>query len=267
MAPHTKPGYLVVLGFFSSLIQGAIFPIFAIFLMEEIFQLSSHDIINPYYPEKQWESDSEKWIIYMALAACVTFVFGFCQKAFFGLIGENITLAMRSSLYRAFLTKHIGWFDDRENAPGILTSALANDTSVLNGVSTEGIAVIMEAGFAILVGIIIGFSFNWKIACVSLACTPFMAIGGAINAKFQTGMAADSAENFKDANLLVGDTITNYRTVASFANNGLILDRYQDYLLVPYQKGLKSSHQIGVTFGFSQFVQFATFAVLFYSAS
>lgn len=80
-------------------------------------------------------------------------------------------------------------------------------------------------------------------------------------------MANESNDNYKDANLLVGDTITNYRTVASFAHNELILQRYQDYLLIPYQKGLKKSHQIGITFGFSQFVQFATFATLFYAAS
>lgn len=47
-------------------------------------------------------------------------------------------------------------------------------------------------------------------------------------------MANESNDNFKDANLLVGDTITNYRTVASFAQNEIILKRYQDYLLVPY---------------------------------
>lgn len=93
-------------------------------------------------------------------------------------------MAMRSNLYQAYLTKHVGWFDERENAPGILTSALATDAQVLNGASTEGLAVVFEATFAIFVGIAIGFSFNWKIACVALVCVPFAAVGGAINAKF-----------------------------------------------------------------------------------
>jgi ATP-binding cassette subfamily B (MDR/TAP) protein 1 len=93
-------------------------------------------------------------------------------------------MAMRERLYRGFLTKHIGWFDNRDNAPGILTSALANDTSVLNGASTESIAVMTEATFAILIGLIIGFIYDWKIALVSMVCTPFFAIGAGINAKF-----------------------------------------------------------------------------------
>jgi hypothetical protein len=58
----------------------------------------------------------------------------------------------------------------------------------------------------------------------------------------------------KDSNLLSGDTITNYRTIASFAHNDKILERYGDYLEVPYKQGLRSSHFIGLAFGFSQWV-------------
>lgn len=42
----------------------------------------------------------------------------------------------------------------------------------------------MESLFAIIVGITIGFSFNWRISLVALACVPFMMLGGAINTKF-----------------------------------------------------------------------------------
>jgi ABC-type bacteriocin/lantibiotic exporter with double-glycine peptidase domain len=54
----------------------------------------------------------------------------------------------------------------------------------LNGVSTEGLAILVETFFALGTGIIIGFIFNWKISLVALGCTPFMMVGGAINAKF-----------------------------------------------------------------------------------
>lgn len=174
---------------------------------------------------------------------------------------------MRSTLYKGFLTKHVGWFDNRDNAPGILTSALANDASTLNGASTEGLAVIMEAAFALLVGMAIGFSYDWRVALVAVACTPFMAVGAFIQGRFQAGMAVESNDDYKEANLLVGDTISNYRTIASFAHNDRIAMRYSQYLERPYRNGMRKSHTIGITFGFSQFVQYATFALLFYSAS
>jgi ABC-type multidrug transport system fused ATPase/permease subunit len=94
----------------------------------------------------------------------------------------------------------------------------------LNGASTEGTAVIMESLFAIIVGISIGFSFNWKISLVALGCVPFMVLGGAVNSKFQTGYSNVDEENtYKSANLLAGDSILNYRTVASFGHDNLII--------------------------------------------
>jgi ABC-type transport system involved in Fe-S cluster assembly fused permease/ATPase subunit len=76
----------------------------------------------------------------------------------------------------------------------------------------------MEAFFAIVVGIAIGFSYNWQISLVCLACVPFMVVGSIMNIKFQSGMSTDTDAEMKDANLLAGDSIMNYRTVASFAN-------------------------------------------------
>ena len=90
---------------------------------------------------------------------------------------------MRRNLYEAMIKKSVGWFDARDNSPGILTSVLASDVQTLNGVSTEGLAVIIESSFALIVGIVIGFSYNWKVSLVALGCTPFMVLGGFINAK------------------------------------------------------------------------------------
>ena len=100
------------------------------------------------------------------------------------MIGENITLNIREKLYGALVKKDIGWFDKRENAPGVLNSVLASDVQSLNGASTEGMAVIMESTFALCVGLAIGFSYHWKISLVALGCVPFMIAGGAINSKF-----------------------------------------------------------------------------------
>ncbi len=81
------------------------------------------------------------------------------------------------------MKKSIGWFDDRDNAPGILNSVLAKDVQSLKGASMEVSAVIMESLFAMIVGLAIGFSFHWKISLVTLGCVPFLIIGGVISAK------------------------------------------------------------------------------------
>ena len=79
----------------------------------------------------------------------------------FGKISGNLTLAIRERLYDSFLRKHIGWFDDRDNSPGVLTGILSSEVQLLNGVSNEGVAVILEANFAIITGLTIAFYYCW----------------------------------------------------------------------------------------------------------
>ena len=56
---------------------------------------------------------------------------------------------------------------------------------------------------------------------------------------------------YKDASLLAGDAISNYRTVASFAHDELIVKQYDLFLDGPTKRALKFVHFIGLAFGFS----------------
>ena len=261
LAPYNKPAVNIVFGLIVSCIQGCIFPVFGIFLTKMLFSLMiSYDL-------EQMRSDSRRWCLYMFICAVVCFITTFTQKFCFGVVGENITLNVRNQLYQALLKKNIGWFDARENAPGVLTSVLASDAQTLNGASTEGLAVMCESFFALVCGIILGFVFSWKVSLVALGCVPFMVAGGSINAKFQSGMAETDESAYKDANLLAGDAILNYRTVASFGHDYLIVELYDRYISSPFQSAVKKAHCIGFWFGFSQFVQNAVFALLYWAGA
>lgn len=73
------------------------------------------------------KKDSRFWALIMFIAALVALIAAFGKILGFGYVGENITLNMRSNLYKAIVKKDIGWFDNRENAPGVLTSVLASE--------------------------------------------------------------------------------------------------------------------------------------------
>ena len=129
----------------------------------------------------------EWWPFYLFIASLVSFFTGFTKIYSFGVVGENITLNMRRALYAAIVKKNIGWFDARDNAPGILTSVLASEAQLLNGASTEGLSVVIESLVAIICGITLGFIMSWRLALVTLGCVPFLMLGGAINAKMNKG--------------------------------------------------------------------------------
>lgn len=102
-----------------------------------------------------------------------------------------------------------------------------------------------------MVGIILGFNFTWRLSLVALALTPFAMFGGAINAKLNMGIATLDDMAYKDANLLAGDAIMNYRTVAGLAADRTIVNTYALYIDGPVRNAIKKAHCVGFWFGFS----------------
>ena len=52
-------------------------------------------------------------------------------------MGENLIYKVRKLLFAEIIYKEIPWFDKKETAPGVLTNVLAEDISLLNGMTTE----------------------------------------------------------------------------------------------------------------------------------
>jgi len=105
-----------------------------------------------------------------------------------GTLGENVTLGVRSHLYDNILRKNIGWFDLPENGASILTSAMAQDTSVINGVSTGGIGPFSEAFFCFAGGVAMAYYYCWQMATLCIAVSPILVIGNVLGVKFASGL-------------------------------------------------------------------------------
>ena len=124
--------------------------------------------------------ESEKWIIIMVLASVLLFItksgVGWCLSE----VAENIIKHVRMDLYEKIVRKDIGWHDQRDNASGVMTATLASDVQLLNGVSSEGMAVQVEALGAVLCAVIAGFVFSWPMTLVGLGIIPFIIICGAM---------------------------------------------------------------------------------------
>jgi ABC-type transport system involved in Fe-S cluster assembly fused permease/ATPase subunit len=64
-------------------------------------------------------------------------------------------------------------------------------------------------------------------------------------------MSSDTDSSMREANLLAGDLIMNYRTVASFANEDQLVNDYSRLLEGPVNIAMRKCHLIGMVFGFS----------------
>lgn len=93
-----------------------------------------------------------------------------------------------------------------------------------------------------------------------------MVIGNAIGMSMMQGLVEDQNENLKEANLICGDSITNFKTVQSLGNTEMIVDKYVELMKPARAKAF--SHQIksGMAFGLSQGTLFIVFGVMFWGA-
>ena len=73
----------------------------------------------------------------------------------------------------------------------------------------------------------------------ALCCVPFLLCATIMTAKFAVGLAETTNVASKDANLLAGDSMLNYRIVASL-DSDTIIDDYAKLLARPRDVALKS---------------------------
>src|SRR3569833_240883 len=199
-------------------------------------------------------------------------------------MGENLTFTVRKMLFAGIIYKDISWFDSKEKAPGVLSNVLSEDVTLLNGLSTESIAIILEALLTLALGIIIGAILSWRMALITIALMPTIVLGGAISNKLTAksrGAANPSGTSNKnitekkdedyyaESNALQSDLIMNYRTVISFGpkNISFLIQKYNNLLNFPKRASVKMAHQAGIAFGYSFFIRFAFIGVVFYIAS
>jgi len=228
----------------------------------------AREFVNTKENPDQWMDNINFWVIAMALMAAVTPFIIMLKVWSFSRLSENVTYEVRRHLYLNILRKHMGWFDDRENAPSVLTTTMAKDTSIINGAASEALSPNVESGGAMLCGVIIGLIYCWPMALTVLATTPISIIGQSLEIKYTMGEGQDSEESKdeKEASLLVGDAIINYKTVQSFGYPEMISKKYIDWIAPAQKASCKKQALTGVAFGISQIGQYVTIAIMFYVA-
>ena len=239
---HSRPASLQLIALFSSLMMASVWPLEGLLYTKLTFALFESDDIM---------GGIKKYVYLLLGLSVAAFLFAFLQKSLFGIIGENITLAVRSQLYESLMKKHIGWFDLPDNNPGALTSVLSGEVQQLNGVSSEAIGSNIEMTLSLFIALGIAFGYSWRMALVALGMTPFLLFGNMMNAKFQSGVIVTSEENFKEANKIVSDALVNAKTVASFGHEELIIQNYHSRLEANRERAARQAHVSAIIFGFS----------------
>ncbi|NWV06037.1 ABCBB protein, partial [Ptilonorhynchus violaceus] len=244
----------LVLGSLAAAVNGAVSPLYSL-LFSQI--LGTFSILD----EENQKNQINGVCVLFVLVGVLSFFTQFLQGYTFAKSGELLTRRLRKIGFQAMLGQDIGWFDDRKNSPGALTTRLATDASQVQGATGSQIGMIVNSFTNIGVAMIIAFYFSWKLSLVILCFLPFLALSGAVQAKMLTGFASQDKKALESAGRIASEALSNIRTVAGIGKEKMFIDNFEKHLDMPYRAAIKKAHVYGLCFGFAQSIVFIANAV------
>ncbi|XP_040532614.1 bile salt export pump isoform X4 [Gallus gallus] len=239
----------MVIGSLGAAVNGALSPLYAL-LFSQI--LGTFSILDE---EKQKVQINGVCLLFV-LVGIVSFFTQFLQGYNFAKSGELLTRRLRKIGFQAMLGQDVGWFDDRRNSPGALTTRLATDASQVQGATGSQIGMMVNSFTNIGVAIIIAFYFSWKLSLVIMCFLPFLALSGAVQAKMLTGFAAQDKKALEATGQISSEALSNIRTVAGIGKEKKFIDAFEKNLDMPYRAAIKKANVYGICFGFAQSIVF-----------
>lgn len=109
-----EPGWLAIVGIVASMFASLQLPVFGFLLSKMIFVLMLDPSSDDFMEQRNF------WVSMFAIMTVGMFTSSFLQRLAFGYCSENLTKTLRLKLFEAILYKHIGWFDNKNRAPGVL---------------------------------------------------------------------------------------------------------------------------------------------------
>ena len=248
---------LIGVGLIGAILNGCVFPASAIILSEmlEVYAL-------PDRPDFRRRSN-----LYSGMFLVLAFagmLLSTVQLSTFSVVAENLSRKVRAEVFQKYVKMPMGWFDLPENSPGALGSKLAKDATLINSLTSSVVGVFAQAFASFVSGMIVGFIASWQLTLITLAVSPLMVLAAKMEAKFNEGFSASTDEAYKESSTFVSEAVCNMRTVASFGKEDKLLANYALKLNQPLQASFKKGNLSGIFFGFSQFLNFGIYAMIFY---
>ncbi|XP_034163847.2 ATP-dependent translocase ABCB1 isoform X1 [Pangasianodon hypophthalmus] len=247
--------YMMV-GVLASFVGGAVYPCVAILFAK----------IIGVFAETDTEVKRQKTLMFsllFLLLGAVSFLTHFFQGYMFGKSGEILTMRLRSQVFKAILRQEIGWFDDHNNAVGVLTTKLATDASLVKGASGSRLGLTTATICSLGIAVIIAFIFCWQLTLLILSCVPFLIGSHFIQMRALGGHASKDQSALEMSGKISTEAVENFKTVVALTKEDVFFRKFNDSLSKPYRSALCKAPIYGLTFGLSQAIPYMVNAAVF----
>ncbi|KAL9539286.1 hypothetical protein MBANPS3_010350 [Mucor bainieri] len=258
MRPEWK--YLAT-GVLSAAIAGAVYPVYAFLLSRVVTILSLPGVDISPGPMQ----GANLYAFCFFMLAVASFVGYGGQNFSFELAGEFYTRRLRGELFAAFLRQEVGYYDQRENTAGALTTRLALDTRNVNEMITKSWGDATQLIATVVVGLVIAFVHSWALTLILLLMSPFIIIATAYETSIHRGFEDKTQKANSLSGEVGGEAIREVRTIASLNKQSYFENRFYQTTEHPHKLTQRKAYLSSIGFALNRGIGLYTNAVSFYA--
>jgi len=249
--------YFILVGIIAACGSGLVFPMFSFVFAEMI-----NDLL--FLRGDELAAAARYWGIAFLILGSGTGLCNYLRVSLFTISGERLTERMRSLLFKSIVRQDVGWFDDKENSTGILTTKLSNDASLVKGVTGQQVGTIFQMIATLFAGLTIALTACWQLTLAVAAVIPIVAIAGGVRTKLMMNMNSGLKKAYEQSGHIASEAIENVRTVSSLGRQETFIGDYGEALEVPEKAGSKAAWTSGFAYGFAETITFLIQAFAFW---
>ncbi len=161
---------------------------------------------------------------------------------------------------------HVGYFENKLNNPMSVLSRLSSYTSKIGGVATNIVGQMIQTSVTLILGISLALVYDWRLCLINLCFMPLIIGTYVIQFKVSKGSSAANLELESEAANVLGETLSNTKTVYAYNMQNYVVNFYANILRKLNFNGIYKSNIINaILYAISQFIVFGMYAALFYA--
>ncbi|THH18900.1 hypothetical protein EW146_g2189 [Bondarzewia mesenterica] len=249
-----------VFGSIFAIMTGAVYPAFGIVWSKAV---NGFSLIDPHARRHAGDRNA-LWLFVIAIVSMVTIGM---QNFYFAASAASLTNKLRSLSFRAVVKQDIEYFDRDENSTGTLVSNLSDGPQKINGLAGITLGAIVQSISTLIIGLILGLIFIWKVGLVGLACVPLLISTGYIRLRVVVLKDQENKKAHEQSAQLACEAAASIRTVASLTREADCLRLYSESLEEPMRRSNRTAIWSNGLYSLSQSFSFFVIALVFWYGS
>ncbi|KAL0563134.1 hypothetical protein V5O48_018942, partial [Marasmius crinis-equi] len=209
----------------------------------------------------KFRHDAANLAIWLAVIACAMFVATYLYLYIWVYTGEVNAKRIRERYLQAILRQDIAFFD--KVGAGEVTTRIQTDTHLVQQGISEKVALVVNFLASFVVGFILAYARNWRLALAMSSMLPCIAIAGGIMNKFLSKYMQESLKHVADGGNLAEEVISTIRTTQAFGSQKILGSMYNIHVERARIVDVKAAVVHGIALAFFFFVIYSSYALAF----